>query len=84
MKRGMQSTCVLALLASLAAASVAATPAAGRAVQLTKVKIAMLPLEPTAQPMYAKHRAMFRKQGIDADLKFLVGGTADHPGSSVR
>ena len=48
-------------------------------VQLTKVTIAMLPLEPTAQAMYAKHRAMFRKQGIDADLKFLSEGTQTIP-----
>ncbi len=48
-----------------------ATPAAGRAVQLTPVKVTILPLEPTAQAMYAKNRAMFRKQGIDAQLRLL-------------
>jgi NitT/TauT family transport system substrate-binding protein len=51
---------------------VVATPAAGRAVQLTPVKVTILPLEPTAQAMYAKHRAMFRNQGIDAQLKLLT------------
>ncbi len=78
MKRAMQSTCVLALLGLLGAAGIATTPAAGRAVELTPVRIAILPLEPTAQAMYAKHRAMFRKQGIDADLEIL-----SDPGQTV-
>jgi NitT/TauT family transport system substrate-binding protein len=46
-------------------------PAAGRSGQLTPIKVAILPLEPTAQAMYAKQRAMFRKQGLDAELKML-------------
>ena len=64
-----------ALLLLVAVAAVAATPAAGRSVQLTKVKVAILPLEPTAQAMYAKHRAMFRKQGLDVELKILTDPT---------
>ena len=69
MRRGLlRGSCGLAFLASLAAASVAATPAAGRAVQLTPVEIAMLRVEPAAVTMYAKHRGMFRKQGIDATI----------------
>jgi NitT/TauT family transport system substrate-binding protein len=55
-------------------ASLAATPAAGRPIQLTKIRIAMVPLEPNAQPMYAKHRAMFRKQGLEAELIPLSAG----------
>ena len=62
---------MLALLPVLAVAGIATTPAAGRTVELTPVKIAILPLEPTAQAMYAKHRGMFRKQGIDARLTIL-------------
>ena len=72
MRRGRQSTCVLALLASLAVASFVATPAAGRAVQLTQVKIVILRIDGAGQAMYAKHRGMFRKQGIDAELKPLA------------
>jgi NitT/TauT family transport system substrate-binding protein len=73
MRRGfLRGSCGLALLASLAAASVATTPAAGRTVQLTPINIGMLPLEPTAQAMYAKHRGGFRKQGIDAKLTILA------------
>ena len=34
----------------------------------------MVPLEPNAQAMYAKHRAMFRKQGLDAKLIPLSAG----------
>lgn len=62
---------MLALLPVLAVAVIATTPAAGRTVELTPVKIAVLPLEPTAQAMYARHRGMFRKQGIDARLTIL-------------
>jgi NitT/TauT family transport system substrate-binding protein len=72
MRRLAQGSCLLALLALLAVAGLAATPAAGRSAELTPIKIAVLPLEPTAQAMYAKHRGMFRKQGIDAELKLLA------------
>ena len=65
-------SCASALLLLVAVAAVVATPAAGRAVQLTPVKVTILPLEPTAQAMYAKNRAMFRKQGIDAELRLLL------------
>jgi NitT/TauT family transport system substrate-binding protein len=56
--------CAVALFAPLAGA--------GGAAELTPIKVAILPLEPTAQAMYAKHRAMFRKQGLDAELKVLA------------
>jgi NitT/TauT family transport system substrate-binding protein len=62
---------VPALLVLLAAVGVAVMPAAARQVQLTPIKVAILPLEPTAQAMYAKHRGMFRKQGLDVELKIL-------------
>ena len=71
MRRVIHSSCLLAVLAFLTVAGVAATPAAGRSFEVTPVKIAILALEPTAQAMYAKHRAMFRKQGIDARLTIL-------------
>jgi NitT/TauT family transport system substrate-binding protein len=67
----LRNGCGLALIALLAVSGVIATPAAGRTVELTQIKVAILPLEPTAQAMYAKHRAMFRKQGLDAELKVL-------------
>ena len=41
-------------------------------VELTPVTVAILPLEPVALAMYAKHRAMFRKQGLDAELRVLA------------
>ncbi len=65
-------SCASALLLLVAVAAVVATPAAGRAVQLTPVKIAMLPVEPVGQSLYAKHRGMFRKQGVDAKLAILA------------
>ncbi len=65
----------VALAVGIAVAGGTATHAAGRAVQLTPVKVAILPLEPTAQAMYAKHRGMFRKQGIAAKLEILTDPT---------
>jgi NitT/TauT family transport system substrate-binding protein len=56
--------CSVALFAPLAGA--------GSAAELTPVKVAILPLEPTAQAMYAKQRAMFRKQGLDVELKIFA------------
>ena len=64
----LRTTCGLALLALLAVAAVAATPAAGRPAELTKIKVAFLPAEPAVLVTYAKHRGMFRKQGIDAEM----------------
>jgi NitT/TauT family transport system substrate-binding protein len=63
---------VLALLVLLAAVAVAVMPAAARQVQLTPVKVAILPLEPTAQAIYAKHRGMFRKQGLDVQIELFT------------
>jgi NitT/TauT family transport system substrate-binding protein len=60
-----------ALGCALALVAVLSTTAAGGTHELTPVKIAILPLEPTAQAMYAKHRGMFRKQGLEAELKVL-------------
>jgi NitT/TauT family transport system substrate-binding protein len=56
--------CAVALFAPLAGA--------GGGAELTPIKVGILALEPTAQPMYAKHRGMFRKQGIDAQIKVLA------------
>ena len=64
--------CGIALVALVAVAGVVAAPASGRHEQVTPIKVVILPLEPTAQAMYAKHRAMFRKQGLDAELRLLV------------
>ena len=72
MSRVIRRSFALALLAVLVAASLAATPAAGRQADPTPVEISMLAAEPTAQSMYAKHRAMFSKQGIAATLKILA------------
>ena len=70
MSRSLRNASWLALLA-VAVATFAVTPAAGRHEQLTPIKVAILPLEPTAAAMYAKHRGMFRKQGLDAELKIF-------------
>jgi NitT/TauT family transport system substrate-binding protein len=71
MNRLLRNGCRLVLIALLAVSGVVATSAAGRATEVTPIKVAVLPLEPTAQAMYAKHRAMFRKQGLSAELKIL-------------
>jgi NitT/TauT family transport system substrate-binding protein len=49
-----------------------AAPAPAREAKLTKVTIAALPIEATAQAFYAQHRGFFRKQGIDARLKVFT------------
>ncbi len=67
----LRTTRALVLLLC-AVVGVTAGSAGGRPAQLTPVEIAMLPLEPTAQAMYAKHRGMFRKQGLDAKLTILA------------
>jgi NitT/TauT family transport system substrate-binding protein len=59
------------LLVGALAVTVAASSASGRPAELTPIKVAILPLEPTATAMYAKQRAMFRKQGLDAELKMF-------------
>lgn len=38
---------------------------------LTSVNVAVLPVEPTAQAFYAKHKGFFRRQGIDAKITVL-------------
>ena len=74
MSRLLRRASWIALVAIVVVASLAAIPAAGRTVQLTPVKIAMVPIEHNAQSMYAKHRGMFRKQRIDAELILLSAG----------
>ena len=62
-----------ALVAGLCGVAVFAPLAgAGGSAEPTPVKIGILPLEPTMQAPYAKHRGMFRKQGIDAEIKVLA------------
>ena len=38
---------------------------------LTSVNIVLLPVEPTAQALYAQARGLLRRQGIDAKIKVL-------------
>ena len=61
--------CLILVVALPTGIGVAATAAGGAA--LTTVNIAVLPIEPTAQPMYAKDRGFFLKQGIDARITVL-------------
>ncbi len=51
--------CFAALLAPVAGAG---------DTELTKIKVAFLPVEPAALVTYAKDRGMFTKQGIDAEM----------------
>jgi NitT/TauT family transport system substrate-binding protein len=44
----------------------------GRTEQLRKVTVAIIAVDPTAQVMYAKHRGIFRKHGIDAQIKIVA------------
>lgn len=51
--------CAVAIFAPLAGAGDA---------ELTKIKVSFLPAEPAVLVTYAKHRGMFTKQGIDAEM----------------
>lgn len=62
--------CVLAVLAIPSSGT--ATARDGRGAPLTPVTVAVLPLEPAALAMYAKHRGYFVRQGIDARIRILL------------
>src|SRR5919106_1773726 len=64
------ATLCLVLVLVPTSAGLSATSAKGGSA-LTSVNIAVLPVEPTAQAFYAKHRGFFRRQGIDAKITVL-------------
>ena len=66
--------CLLGTLLAVPTAT-SATSAARHGQQLTKVKIAIIAVDATAQVMYAKHRGFFAKQGIDAEITVVGDGT---------
>jgi NitT/TauT family transport system substrate-binding protein len=68
--RAIQFLC--AVVVAVAPAGAAASSAAGGGLALTPVRIAVLPVEPTAQAIYAKARGFFAKQGIDAQITVLA------------
>lgn len=70
-KRVLERLALVGVLVGLAATTVAGS-AAGGAAQLRKVTVGIIFVDPTAQAMYAKHRAMFRKQGLDIEIKQLA------------
>jgi NitT/TauT family transport system substrate-binding protein len=70
----------LGLVALLVALLV--VPTAGSATtdaQLDEVAIAVIPVDPAAQVMYAKDRGFFRKHGIDAEIRIVADGTQTVP-----
>jgi NitT/TauT family transport system substrate-binding protein len=60
----------VALVVVPTSAGVSATSADGSSA-LTTVDVALLPVEPTAQAMYAKHAGFFGRQGIEATITAL-------------
>jgi NitT/TauT family transport system substrate-binding protein len=62
-----------ALIAGVCAVALFAPLAGAGDAELTKIKVAFLAAEPAAMVTYAKHRGMFTKQGIDAEM---VPGTS--------
>lgn len=66
----LSATLCLVLVLVPTSAGVSATSAKDGSV-LTTVNVALLPVEPTAQALYAKHRGFFRRQGIDAKITVL-------------
>lgn len=63
---------VLALLVAVAGSSRTTTARADPSTSLTAVTVAVLPLEPAALALYAKHRGFFARQGIDAQIRILL------------
>ena len=57
-----------ALIAGLCAVALFAPLAGAGDAELTKIKVGFLAAEPAALVTYAKHRGMFTKQGIDAEM----------------
>jgi NitT/TauT family transport system substrate-binding protein len=57
-----------ALIAGLCAVALFAPLAGAGDAELTKIKVGFLPAEPAVLVTYAKHRGMFTKQGIDAEM----------------
>ncbi|MGH3079310.1 MAG: ABC transporter substrate-binding protein [Gaiellaceae bacterium] len=71
---------LLCLLGALLVVSTAGSATANtRGAQLDKVTIAIIPVDPAAQIMYAKDRGFFRKHGIDAEIKIVADGTQTVP-----
>lgn len=62
--------CLILITLVPAGVGASATPAEHGA-DLISVNVAVLPIEPTAQAFYAKHRGFFVKQGIDAKITVL-------------
>jgi len=79
-KAGRRRAAVVAVLvtAGIVASAGISSSSAGQTRPLTKITIALIAADPTAQVMYAKHRGFFRKQGIDAELK-IVGPAQTGP-----
>jgi ABC-type nitrate/sulfonate/bicarbonate transport system substrate-binding protein len=67
-RRGANGRFRAALGLALALAVVLAAGVRGATAELTKIKVAFLPAEPAVLVTYAKHRGMFTKQGIDAEM----------------
>jgi NitT/TauT family transport system substrate-binding protein len=63
---------ILIVLVVPASAGGKVTATAGRSLPLTTVTVAVLPVEPAALPLYAKHRGFFERQGIDARIAVLL------------
>ena len=66
-------------LGALTVAALAALPASGRTLDLTPITIATIRAEPVSQHYYAKHRGMFRKQGLDAKIVLMGDPTQTVP-----
>ena len=74
--------CVTLAVAVPTGIGVAAGSAGGAAP--TPENIAVLPNAPTAQPMYAKERGFFLKQGIDARIIVLSRCVPEGRSASLR
>jgi NitT/TauT family transport system substrate-binding protein len=70
-KQALLRVAILGVLVGVTATGTAGS-ASGKTQQLRKITIAMIAVDATAQALYAKHRGIFRKHGIDAEIKLVA------------
>jgi NitT/TauT family transport system substrate-binding protein len=78
--RALAAAVLVGIVAVSIGGSATASPGGGQ--QLRAVKVGIIPLEPTAQAMYAKERGFFRKHGLDVEI-VVIKDPALTPGAVI-
>ena len=66
------AVCTVAVAVTATGAAGARVPAAKQTTALTPVTVAVVPIEPTAQAIYAKDEGFFRRQGLDVKIVLVT------------